>query len=68
MRRRSGGTTAEGEERISPPTVMVPAVGAMKPAMVRSVVVLPHPDAPRSVTNSRSSMSMWIPLRARNAP
>jgi hypothetical protein len=30
----------------------VPAFGSTKPPMMRRVVVLPHPDGPKSVTNS----------------
>ncbi len=36
----------------TPSTVMVPAVGCSKPAIIRSVVVLPQPDGPRNDTNS----------------
>ena len=36
---------------------MLPAVGAMKPAIIRSVVVLPQPLGPRKVTSSPSAMS-----------
>src|SRR5689334_1237473 len=32
--------------------VIVPAVGCSKPAIIRSVVVLPQPDGPRNDTNS----------------
>ncbi|MNT86578.1 hypothetical protein D3C72_2268810 [compost metagenome] len=34
-----------------------PAVGAMKPAIMRSVVVLPQPLGPRKVTSSPSAIS-----------
>jgi len=33
-----------------------PSLGAKKPAMVDSSVVLPHPDAPIATTNSPSVM------------
>ena len=36
----------------SPSIVIVPAVGCSKPAIIRSVVVLPQPDGPRNDTNS----------------
>src|SRR5690348_7125180 len=36
----------------SPMTVIVPSSGSMKPAIMRSVVVLPQPLGPRNVTNS----------------
>ena len=34
-----------------------PSLGSTKPATIRSVVVLPQPDGPSSVTNSPSAMS-----------
>src|SRR6476659_3350022 len=40
-----------------PSTVMVPAVGRSKPAIIRRVVVLPQPDGPRNETNS--PFSAW---------
>src|SRR6476469_624110 len=36
----------------SPPSMMRPVSGCSKPAIIRSVVVLPGPDGPRSVKNS----------------
>ena len=36
----------------SPPTVMRPPSGSSKPAIMRSVVVLPQPDGPSSAKNS----------------
>ncbi len=36
----------------SPSTVIVPDVGSLKPAIIRSVVVLPQPDGPSSEKNS----------------
>ena len=38
-----------------PSIVIVPAVGCSKPAIMRSVVVLPQPDGPRNETNSPRS-------------
>src|SRR6185503_10344617 len=38
-----------------PSTVIVPEVGFSKPAIIRSVVVLPQPDGPRNETNSPRS-------------
>src|SRR5689334_10804301 len=55
MRRFSGGSTDSAEEITSPSTSMVPLVGAMKPAIMRRVVVLPQPDGPSSETSSPSS-------------
>ena len=40
------------------PMVMRPSVGVSSPAIMRRVVVLPQPEGPRSVMNSRSSMTM----------
>ena len=39
----------------APSTMIVPAVGCSKPAIIRSVVVLPQPDGPRNDTNSPRS-------------
>src|SRR6478672_3151520 len=36
----------------SPPSVMRPASGCSKPAIIRKVVVLPDPEGPRGVKNS----------------
>ena len=38
----------------SPATAMCPVDGATKPAIIRRVVVLPHPEGPSSVRNSPS--------------
>ena len=40
-----------------PASSMRPASGSSKPAMRRSVVVLPEPDGPSSVKNSPRAMS-----------
>src|ERR1700674_4828367 len=45
--RRSGGTTAARVESTRPSTLIVPASGAMNPAISRSSVVLPHPARQR---------------------
>src|SRR6478752_7191238 len=63
----------------SPLTRIVPAVGFSKPAIIRSVVVLPQPDGPRNETNSPRSAArlksrtaavspnfFWIPVNSRN--
>src|SRR5262249_617756 len=52
MPRRSGGTAAPGPDRRWGPTQISPASGSRNPATRRSVVVLPHPDGPRSDTTS----------------
>src|SRR3954470_11947762 len=41
----------------APMSSTVPASGCSKPAMTRSVVVLPEPDGPSSVKNSPTAMS-----------
>ena len=46
-----------------PRTLTVPALGEMKPVMVRRVVVLPQPEGPRKVKNSPSWMSMLMSFR-----
>ena len=40
-----------------PSSEMVPDVGVSSPAIIRSVVVLPQPDAPTSVKNSPPATS-----------
>src|SRR6185312_11385827 len=64
--RRLGGTP-----RIDrPPMLMSPASGAMKPAIIRSSVVLPQPEGPRiekkppcATARDRSSTAAWAPYR-----
>ncbi len=51
MLRRSGGSALPADETIRPPTAISPAVGSMKPAMRRSVVVLPQPEGPSRQTS-----------------
>src|SRR4051794_33706273 len=48
----------------SPPIVISPAVISSRPAIIRSVVVLPQPDGPTSTTNSLSGMSRSMPQTA----
>ncbi|ETP66872.1 hypothetical protein BDSB_11415 [Burkholderia dolosa PC543] len=52
MRRRSGGTSSDGVATGMPSSTMRPARTGSKPAIARSTVVLPQPDAP-----SRQPMS-----------
>ena len=68
MRRRSGGTTWAGEEISSLSIAMVPAEGGAKPAIMRSVVVLPQPDGPSSETNSPGAISSEKSATASTAP
>ena len=64
MLRRSGGRWVTS----SPPRVMVPEVGATKPAIMRSVVDLPHPDGPKSEKNSPSRTWRSMPDTAAAPP
>ena len=51
MLRRSGGSVFCGEETTRSPTRISPAVGSTKPAIRRSVVVLPQPEGPSRQTS-----------------
>src|SRR5512136_654144 len=51
-----------------PPSRISPAVGATKPAIMRSVVVLPHPDGPSSTTSSPWGMSRSTSATAWESP
>src|SRR4029450_2017493 len=51
-RRGGGGVDKAGEESTRPSISMVPSLGARKPAIILSVVVLPQPEGPRRETNS----------------
>ncbi len=51
MLRRSGGSVFCGDETTRSPTRISPAVGSTKPAISRSVVVLPQPDGPSRQTS-----------------
>src|SRR5205823_2049764 len=59
MPRFSGGSERPGAEMTRPSSSIVPPVGSRKPAIMRSVVVLPQPEGPSSETNSpRASASV----------
>src|SRR4051812_25493468 len=60
--RSCGGTNRllAGSETVSPLIAIEPLLGASRPAMQRSVVVLPQPLGPSSVTNSPSATSNEI--------
>src|SRR5438874_10092048 len=60
MSRSFGGTSFT----TSPPMRMSPPVMSSRPAIIRSVVVLPQPDGPTSTTNSLSAMSRSMPRTA----
>ena len=46
----------------------MPALGSSKPAIIRSVVVLPDPEGPSMVKNSPRSISRSIPATATTSP
>ena len=58
-----GGTAT----RSLPSSRIWPAVGCSKPAIIRSVVVLPQPDGPSSEKNSPAAMSRSMPRTAWHA-
>ena len=49
------------------PRKIFPSVGSSKPPIIRSVVVLPHPDGPRSAKNEPRGISSEIPSTARTS-
>ena len=51
-----------------PPSSIVPASGRSKPAIIRSVVVLPEPDGPSIVKNSPRAISRSTPSTATTSP
>ena len=59
MPRRSGGTATPAAASLSarPASSIRPALGISSPAIMRSVVVLPHPDGPSSVISSPFAIS-----------
>ena len=63
-RRRCGGTPVTS----APLIATVPASGVTKPATERSVVVLPHPEGPRSVKNSPGTTASDTPSSALVVP
>src|SRR6476659_1804316 len=52
----------------SPASSIVPLVGSSKPAIIRSVVVLPDPEGPSIVKNSPGAISRSIPPTATTSP
>lgn len=65
MSRSSGATTPSLSETTVASILMLPAVGVMKPASMRSVVVLPQPLGPRMdaklpAAMDRSISSTWL--------
>ena len=59
---------AAGRRSAAPPSVIVPSRGRSRPEIVRSVVDLPAPFDPMSVTISPSSTCRVTPRRAWIAP
>ena len=45
----------------SPPMRITPAVGSMKPEIIRRMVVLPQPDGPRNEKNSPRAIARSKP-------
>jgi hypothetical protein len=68
MRRLSGGTDKVGDDSTRLSISIVPALGEMKPAIMRRVVVLPQPDGPSSDTNSPVSSASEKSSTAVNGP
>jgi hypothetical protein len=64
MPRFSGGTEPEGGERILPSSSIEPEVGSMKPAIIRSVVVLPQPEGPEQ-RNEFPGLDMQVEIENR---
>ena len=52
----------------SPSRTTLPEVGSSKPAIIRSVVVLPQPDGPSSEKNSPVAMSRVTESAASASP
>src|SRR5581483_6581107 len=70
MLRASGGKVRRGEETMRSPTTISPEVGSRKPAIRRSVVVLPQPEGPSrqsslpcSIFRETSSTAVVAPKR-----
>src|SRR4051812_20801977 len=53
---------------VSPPMRMSPAVTSSRPAIIRSVVVFPHPDGPTRMQNSRSRTVRSMPATTSVSP
>jgi hypothetical protein len=51
-----------------PANSIVPALWSSKPAIIRSVVVLPEPEGPSRVKNSPASISRSMPATACTSP
>ena len=62
--RFSGGSEKPLADTTCPPMAISPSVTSSRPAMQRSVVVLPHPLGPSSTMNSPSAISRLTPFTA----
>ena len=56
------------DQTVSPFRTMLPEDGVSSPAMERSVVVLPQPEGPRSVTSSPGAIEKLMPATAVTSP
>src|SRR6266581_3718728 len=65
MPRARGGTSPSTH---SPPMKISPELGRSRPAIIRSRVVLPHPDGPSSTKNSPARMDRSTPSTAWKSP
>src|SRR6266849_9409250 len=68
MRRLSGVTAPSAVESTAPSMAIDPALGRMKPAIMRKVVVLPQPEGPSSETNSPAASDRSTPDTAATSP
>src|SRR6476620_9506057 len=64
----TGRLFAETLVMSAPSRITAPASGVSKPAIIRSVVVLPQPDGPSMVKNSPGGICRSIPSTATTSP
>ena len=64
----TGRSNGGRPETSAPPSSILPSSGRSKPAIMRSVVVLPEPDGPSIVKNSPRAMSRSTPSTAATSP
>jgi hypothetical protein len=64
MSRRSGGTAPVASDKSFDPTVIDPLDSGSRPAIMRSVVVLPHPLGPIRDTMEPFGTSIEMPRTA----
>ena len=68
MSRFSGGTKVFSELTTRPSMLISPEVGFSKPAIIRSMVVLPQPEGPSRVMNSLSWNTSLNSFRTTTSP